>query len=76
MQCFAEKDWEDDMLNLPVVKPIFYKEKLIRAVWPEELFRIVEKQKASKLPVDPKLLKLIDQLEPDDNPVLIVGYLK
>lgn len=29
VQCFAEKDWEDDMLNLPVVKPIFYKEKLI-----------------------------------------------
>ena len=49
---------------------------LMTAVWPFEMYSYVQRKKEKGEPVDPRLEELLVDYDEEDNPILVLAYLK
>ena len=48
----------------------------MKVVWPFELRDFAERKQAARQPVHPQLLELLEKVDDEDNPILMVAHLK
>ncbi|MCD7936489.1 MAG: 6-bladed beta-propeller [Tannerellaceae bacterium] len=51
-------------------------DKMVNAIWPYELDEFIREKQEKGQKVDSRLLELMDKVDIEDNPVMIVAYLK
>ena len=68
----------DDILGMGYFYPICgaYVDKLVKTIWPFELHEFIDECHSNGKEIHPKLLELAKNVKPEDNPILIVAYLK
>ena len=72
-----KEDFVDDILGLGAYKlPKICDEKILMALWPHEIFDIIDKKKRAGEKIHPKLEALAKQIDEGDNPIIFVAHLK
>lgn len=74
----AYKKIVDDLGGMDSFYPMreIFEEKMLDIIWPGDLNDFIEKKRAEGKPVDQKLLDLMEKVDLEDNPILIVAHLK
>ena len=74
----AYKKIIDDLSGMDSFYPSrgVFEEKMLNVIWPGDLNDFIEKKLAEGKPVDQKLLDLMEKVDLEDNPILIVAHLK
>ena len=74
----AYKKIVDDLGGMDSFYPLrgIFEEKMLNVIWPGDLNDFIEKKLAEGKPVDQKLLDLMEKVDLEDNPILIVAHLK
>lgn len=68
----------DDLGGMDSFYPLrgIFEEKMLNVIWPGDLNDFIEKKRAEGKPVDQKLLDVMEKVDLEDNPILIVAHLK
>jgi len=74
----AYKKIVDDLGGMDSFFPMrdIFEEKMLNIIWPGDLNDFIEKKRAEGKPVDQKLLDVMEKVDLEDNPILIVAHLK
>jgi len=68
----------DDILGLEYFMPLYgaFDDKIVKIVWPYEIFDYINMSKENNIAVNPLLLDISKKIKESDNLILILGHLK
>ncbi len=70
--------FSDDILGLEHFMPLYgaFDDKIVKIVWPYEIFDYINICQEDNITVNPLLLDLSKKIKENGNPILILGHLK
>jgi hypothetical protein len=74
----ASQNYTDDICGLDYFRPNsgVCDNKMVMSIWPYKLEEIIREKQNSGLKVDERLLQLMQEVDIEDNPILVVAHLK